>query len=354
MNRTTLVAILLLAGCPKRGPSTDPELTATLTERLGPDVFAIGSLVRDANGVRSAVVGTRFVGSDEPARIEDAWHLGSDTKAMTATLVSRLEAEGVIRWEQTLAESFPDVAVHASWSDISLWDLATHRSGMTRSLPLELGTAWLALISRTDDTQARSELVRTLLEGPRPQPSGEYSYSNAGYITLGAALEQATGTPWKELMQTQLFEPLSMEGCGFGPPSAIRGHRGQVPLAPDSLFADNPPVLGPAGTVHCPLPGWAAFAEAHLQGMSDAGHPYLPKASWDALHTPEGTYAGGWGVSPEPLQLAHSGSNTLWFATIVIAPTDDRFVLVTSNSAGEAAMNAVLDLSRELMKTATP
>ena len=38
---------------------------------------------------------------------------------MTATLVSRLEIQGVIRWEQTLADIRH--SDHASWADISLW-----------------------------------------------------------------------------------------------------------------------------------------------------------------------------------------------------------------------------------------
>ena len=88
--------------------------------------------------------------------------------------------------------------------------------------------------------------------------------------------------------------------------------------------------------------------------MSDAGHPYLPKEAWNALHTPEGAYAGGWVVAPERILFTHSGSNTMWFANISISPIEERFALVTTNSASEAAMTTALAISRELMQSSPP
>ena len=87
----------LLGGCPRRtAPETDPTLGMLLTPHLGEGVPALGVLVRQGEETRMAVVGQRRAGHDDPVRMTDPWHLGSDTKAMTATLVSILEQRGVL------------------------------------------------------------------------------------------------------------------------------------------------------------------------------------------------------------------------------------------------------------------
>ena len=36
--------------------------------------------------------------------------------------------------------------------------------------------------------------------------------------TIGAMLEEATGTSWEELVRREVFEPLGMTNAGFGAP----------------------------------------------------------------------------------------------------------------------------------------
>ena len=42
--------------------------------------------------------------------VNDRFHLGSDTKAMTALLAAMLVEEGKIRWNSTMLEVFPELA----------------------------------------------------------------------------------------------------------------------------------------------------------------------------------------------------------------------------------------------------
>ena len=44
--------------------------------------------------VAQGVVGVRKLGQPERARIDDRWHLGSDTKAITATMIGVLVEQG--------------------------------------------------------------------------------------------------------------------------------------------------------------------------------------------------------------------------------------------------------------------
>jgi CubicO group peptidase (beta-lactamase class C family) len=156
-------------------------------------------------------------------------------------------------------------------------------------------------------------------------------------------------------MQTRLFAKLGMTSCGFGPPAskgqidAPWGHDGKagkyVPVAPGPA-SDNPLALGPAGTVHCALDDWAKFAHAHARGAKgEAG--LVSAESFAKLQTPPpgGDYAMGFGVTKRDwgggTVLTHSGSNTLFFATVWIAPEKDLVMLAATNAGDDAAAKAV-------------
>ena len=92
-----------------------------------------------------------------------------------------------------------------------------------------------------------------------------------------------------------LFNPLDMASCGFGAPATVDttdapwGHRtaaSEHTPGPPGPAADNPPALGPAGTVHCTLRDWARFAQLHLRGARREPTPYLRPESFARLHTP--------------------------------------------------------------------
>jgi hypothetical protein len=119
-----------------------------------------------------------------------------------------------------------------------------------------------------------------------------------------------------------------------------------MPFPPGDMGSDNPPVLGPAGTAHCTLQDWARFAALHLAGARGETTPILDAPAIMRLHEPwpGGDYALGWGVTDrvwaDGLALTHSGSNTLWFVVVWIAPADDRFLLVATNIGGDVAAAA--------------
>ena len=271
---------------------------------------------------------------------------------MTATLAGRLVDQGVLNWDLGVTEVWPNA--DPAWQGVTLENLLQHRGGASGNLPAQHPDLWAAVWAATDPVEGRRALVEALLAAPPDEPVGEFTYSNAGYVIVGAMLEARTGKSWEELMQAEVFDPLRMTGCGFGAPQGDVpfGHRvsGEtlVPVEPGPQ-ADNPPALGPAGTIHCPLQDWAKFVAAHLPGHRlDGGDRYLSPASLDRLHTPTGEYAGGWivtrrawaGRNGDGPVLTHAGSNTLWLAVVWVAPELGRAFLATSNSASDDAWKA--------------
>src|SRR4051812_39196375 len=69
---------------------------------------------------RIASVGVRKVGSAAGFGAGDVIHLGSCTKAMTATMIGTLVEQGALSWTSTLGDIFPDQEMHPDVRTIAL------------------------------------------------------------------------------------------------------------------------------------------------------------------------------------------------------------------------------------------
>jgi CubicO group peptidase (beta-lactamase class C family) len=318
----------------------------------------IAALVRGGTIAAIGAAGVRKLGSEEPMRIGDRVHIGSCTKAMTGTMIGTLVDEGALSWSSTVAAIFPDLAevVHPDYRDVTLLQLLNHRAG----LPHDVDWARQGRGRGLSQTQQRRRLLeQQLKEAPGSKPGTTFAYSNAGYMLAGLMAEQVTGQPWEALMRARLFEPLGMSSAGFGPPGAPGqlnepwGHREEEgKVVPHQR--DNPPTLGPAGTVHVSIPDWAKFALLHLRG--DRGDALLlDPDTFRVLHTPPAgsPYAGGWGVytrfGDRRHVLVHDGSNTQWYAVIRVATPRNLILLAATNLGGDAAEKACHEVVEELM-----
>lgn len=298
--------------------------------------------LRGADVVDRATVGTRSRKSDIPVTADAPWHLGSNTKAMTATVAGVLVEEGHLTWDSTVGDILGEVApdMNRAHRDVTLTMLLQHRSGLLANL------SWYT--APEDRIACAAEILAT-----SPIKPGTYAYSNTGYVVAGAMMEVVTGKRWEELMEEKLFEPLGMVNSSFGAPSkpgAPWGHRkalfGWRPIAPDTRQSDNALVVGPAGTVHATMDDYAKFVAAHLAGAR--GEDGIVSAeTFATLHTPPegGDYAMGWMVLERGWAggraLSHSGSNTMWFATVWIAPEKNLAYFGATNVGGKKAFGAV-------------
>ena len=288
--------------------------------------------------IASGANGVRKVGETTPVTILDKFHLGSCTKAMTATLAAILVEQGRMRWEHSLAQVFPERAakMHSSFRGVTLDMLLTHRSGAAHD-GTDYGSPNARMISR------RLAYLDSVVNQPPAREPGAYGYSNAGYIIAGAMLERVTGQVWEELMRQRLFQPLGMTSAGFGPPSKTNqtdqpwGH-----VWKDNRFepryGDNPAPLGPAGTVHCALIDYLKFANLHVSS-GERGPRLLTPASFAKLHRPPAgqDYAFGWIVVKRDwakgLAFNHAGSNTMNYFVVWMAPRIDLCLAVATNAA---------------------
>ena len=360
---STILSVLLVAGQSLRAEQpvqVDQELRHELarivTQYELPGMVA--ALVEQGRVTRVAATGVRKLGDSEELTIADRIHLGSCTKAMTATILAQLVDAQKMTWNGTLAELLPDLSprMHESFRGVTVRQLLTHRSGLPANSPL-MHAADKSLSTR-DQREWLFEQV--LAMDPEYEPGTKARYSNLGYMLAGFVAETVSGDTWESLMRKRIFEPLQMDSADFGVPGTTGklnqpwGHREVSEGEIRALQRDNPPVLGPAGTVHASLMDWAKFVAVHLKHQPRP--PLLMESTIDEMHRPypNGRYALGWVALPRWWSpghaITHSGSNTMWMAVVWASPQRDFAFLAATNSAQHGAAKACDDAVRFLLE----
>ena len=370
MIGTVLVGLVVAASMstpPAASDAAPSPLAVRLDEIRGRfDLPALaGFAMKGGEIIAIEAVGVRARGEEAVVTIDDRWHLGSCGKAMSATVLDRLVNRGHLAWDTTIGDVFGGQdEILAAWHDVTLRRLVQHRSG----LPEDRQDPVIALRMMSLETplpDQRLELVRLALSKPPVESDGsKMRYSNFGYAIAAAMAERRTGRDWESMCRELLFEPLRMLSTDFGAPGSMemvdqpRGHRDGVPIPP-SRFADNPPAISAAGTIHATMADWSRFLAAHLDAAR--GEPgAFDAARLQALQRPPagGDYASGWmvlrrGWAPGPI-LTHNGTNTLWFAVVWMSPARDWVMAAITNEGGpnaaEACDAAVGLMMRELRR----
>ncbi len=348
-----------------QGQPLSDELEKIRTQYGLPALAA--AVVKDGRIVASGVAGVRVHGTSMSALLDDRFHLGSDTKAMTATLAAMLVEEGKLKWTSTIGSVLgADVpGMNPKLASVTLEQLLSHTGGIPSD-----NEAILKLYFNSDAFQYNARALRLRIlsawkdHAPETEPRTAFHYANLGYMIAGAMIEKAAGEPWESLMTKRIFEPLGLKTAGLGPQASTGkydapvGHQigddGKIVPMPWGNAADIPQALGPAGTAHMSVLDFARWA-AWNAGEGKRGPDLVKPETLRELHRPrvktgplagakpgtpqDGEYALGWGVikfdwTPYPV-LEHNGSNSMNFAKILVDPHRDLGVVVVTNFAPE-------------------
>ncbi|EFR04493.1 beta-lactamase [Nannizzia gypsea CBS 118893] len=335
------------------------------------------------------VTGRRKSTEPIPIKRNDKFHLGSNTKAMTGTLIGMMVDRGLISWTSTLQEVLPDFAhiMHDDHRNTTIAMLGAHRSGIfddySKDVDFYLG------LYNLDPVEGRKAMINHTLSKEPGTTRGQYAYDNTNYVILGRIIENflgvKNGASWEQIITSELFNPLGMK-CGFGtPPQSSEtsidnpwGHffynssSNPEPLGGPLVRRDNPPAIGPAGTVHCDIKSYMSFPKLHIDGFNGRRTKLgISKKTFKMLHTPypstDGVQytPGGWiyaNGSTTPWTngptLGHEGSNRSNYALVFLVPkrgptgeiitgfaNTGNYILEEGTApAAEAMYTAVLDI----------
>jgi CubicO group peptidase (beta-lactamase class C family) len=172
-----------------------------------------------ANGekvVYSRLKGERVMGSPEPLDMDDRLYIASVSKSFTGLLAAKLDAEGVLSLDATLAEEWPslDLPEPIDASKITMRMLLSHNFGFEND-PLVVRTAYVG------DTPVAD--YEAILESHSVPIEPGFSYDNLGYLIYAAVLERKTGRSWKDWLASDIHMPLGLATATNKPSEIAEG-----------------------------------------------------------------------------------------------------------------------------------
>jgi CubicO group peptidase (beta-lactamase class C family) len=293
--------------------------------------------------------GVRAIDAPDIVTTKDVWHIGSNGKAMTAAMIARLVDHHILSWDAPLDQMMPELAagMQPAYRSVNLRDLLSHQAGLQANIEVS------SLDAFRRDPRPMHELrlayaTLALAQKPAYPPRSDNLYSNSGLVIAATIAERATGLSYERLMQRELFGPLHMWSAAFGPTHKGQplGHgNGRPQTGPD---ADNAPVIAPVGEIHLTMRDWARFAIDQMAG--EYGHGKLfSEETYKFLHAPGrpgSEFALGWLLAPSIAAvtgpfLIHAGSNTYWYAVIVLKPSTESGLLIAANAGQDTGADKI-------------
>lgn len=352
-----------------QAPEPSAEIKRLLESQLRDrSLIGIAALVIRSNtivGVAAAGVSRQEGG--HALKSTDLFHLGSTTKAITATMIARLVEANKLSWTTTALEIFPELTqvMHPAFRHITLEQLLSHHAGVpsfdTFTVTL-LKNTWPKPLPhlRGTEAQQRSDFAAWVLRRrPAVPPGTEALYSNADFAIAAAMAERRTKSRWEDLVTSQVLEPLGIHAIFGFPLSADRnepwGHveyKKRFVAVPGGVV-ELPSYLLPAGGMSMALADYARFLQMNLKGLRGEDSGFLSATTIARLHSSpmHDHYALGWGVSQinGVLSSTHSGSDGSFYALVALQPSRDTGVALVLNSSGERSRKAADELMKRLL-----
>lgn len=299
-------------------------------ERWSVPGIAVG-LLRDGTTV-TAADGVRELEGAEAVSPTDVFRIASITKPFVATLAMTLVQDGLLDLDEPPAGTRTSATVR---------QLLSHQGGLACEWPSPLDVVG-------DDDGA---LLRLGAGEPRrlPLAPGElFSYSNAGFWLVGAAIARACGTSFEEAMRVRVLEPLGLETTGFEVERPVPGHDQVVPGADEHRRADGsyPRPRRPSGGLLSSVGDLLRFAAHHLGGPGPLGAASLEELQRPVVAGPGYQHGLGWFLQERGgrRSVEHAGSVAGYQSLLLLLPGEGlAFAALTNSSRGSAAIRDLLD-----------
>ncbi|MGW5852686.1 serine hydrolase domain-containing protein [Streptomyces sp. NPDC055254] len=191
----------------------DPAALRSAVERAAKELMVPGAVVllRTPQGTFRTVVGTTELGASRPPTTADHFRIASNTKTMTAALITLLVQDGRLRLDDPVSDHVPGVP---NGDRITVAQLLTMRSGLYNY------TNAPELAASMDAEPGKARTPREMLDiafrrPPNFAPDASYEYSNTNYVLLGLVAEKVAGRPLAQQFRERLYEPLGLAGTSL-------------------------------------------------------------------------------------------------------------------------------------------
>jgi CubicO group peptidase (beta-lactamase class C family) len=293
------------------------------------------------------------VATRRPATAASVYKIGSVSKQFTAVLLLKQIERGKLALGDSIGRHLT-TGLRPEWRRVTIEQLLNHTGGLPRDFRRE---------GRPEDEVSVDTMIAwaardTMLFAPGTR----HSYSNPGYLLLGALVEKLYGKPYGAAIRDEIARPLGLTTLGWctAPAEDNTVATGYLYLGPGKLepspYAHPSKSLGGGGL--CSSAGDLAAWNRALHGGR-----VLSPASYAAMTTPRGAARGygfglQFGTRPAPWNayvIYHLGGIMGFSAENAWFPAESLSVTVLYNSIGNGfPTNYLLEIARAISAPASP
>lgn len=231
---------------------------------------------------------------------DKSFDINSISKAFSTLIIMQLKEEKRLTLNTKLTEIFPELinTIHNDYKDVTINDILKHQSGMSRN-----GRHIDASLRPTFEgtlREKREQFTLWILQQESNKTFCEFSYSNAGFVIIGAIIERITGNSYESEAHQRIFTPLKMKSAGFGWPvenanEYTYGHLRNESRANPVRYANwyLYGLANSAGGIHLSIMDLTKFTKEQLLGLNGRS-TLLSKNGFIAMHEIKGLCGLGW------------------------------------------------------------
>ena len=317
----------------------------------------INYAVVDANStLEIAALGRHSIALNDTATLNDRFHIGSNTKAMTAFIIAKYVEKGKLKWTTKFFEVFPEWKKKSkpAYAAITLQDLLSHKAGIW---PFQGENDPVIPPFKGTNPQKRKQFgaFALTLDPVKIDENTPFIYSNAGYTLATLMLEKVTAKSWEQLVDEELNKELKLNVQLSWPENQKQkdtwGHsfeNGKLQPIP-STFDYRLDYTEPAGDINMRLTDYAKFIQLNLQGLGGQKN-YLTPATYQFIHKGIENYSLGWyNIYENGNELStHSGTVGTYYTIAHIDRLKNKAYLIFTNSFSPDTQQGVRLLMRKL------
>lgn len=306
---------------------------------------------------------------------ETIFNIGFMCKGFTAVAVACLVTDGKLHWDDCI-EKFIDELYGTNIGHFTIRDLLSHRSGLSRSDALFIGSDNQLLLSKAQGTSLLASLDT---DNPRRQ---DFIYNNFGHHAVGCVIEMVSCMTYGDFLEKRIFKPLRMTRSFTTLPSSqdknvslayMPYYNLELLQVPSPLISSDTVAFSAGGVRSC-IRDLVTFYSSLLRGLTTSKKLESINLDYDNLHKifeatmplkvatslREQSYALGWARTQLPNQVSeitgnsglledyprlgsyengpllfhHSGNNIGCSSSVYLMPELDIGIVVLGNSLG--------------------
>lgn len=305
-----------------------------------------------------AATGKHSINLPDTANLNDRFHLGSNTKAMTAFIVAKYVENGKLKWADKFFDLFPEWLAKSKpeYSTITLQDLLSHRAGIQPFQGIGDEDPIIPEFNGTkqENREQFGKFVLSL-DPIKPDSARPFVYSNAGYTLATLMLEKVSGKSWEQLVDDVFNTDLGLNVQLSWPENQKRkdtwGHLLEndklAPVASTTSYHLD--YMEPSSDLNITLPDYIKFIQLNLRGLNGEDN-YLKSSTYWFIHNGIENYSLGWFNIHEGENAfsTHVGTAGSYYTMAQIDRIKNKAYIIFTNSFSPSTQEGVRLLMRKL------